>query len=146
MMFSYYATDVALAMTKSTPGTGSAYANTVRDSNRSYLDGSRTYKATLPRPIQAKNFSSFTVYDNQTRSVLPTEQKRAGLYSMVPDNRMNQDGGVTIWFGPKAPADYEKNWVQIMAGKGYNVALRLCGKLEPRFNKTCRPGDLELQP
>jgi hypothetical protein len=146
MMFFYYATGITPAMTESRPGTGSAYAITVRDSTGSYLDGSRTYKVTLPGPIPAKNFWSFTVYDNQARSLLPTDQKLAGLDSTLPGIRMNQDGGVTVWFGPKAPAGHERNWVQTWPGKGYNVALRLYGPLEPWFNKTWRPGDVELQP
>ena len=146
MMFFYYATGITPAMTESRPGTGSAYAITVRDATGSYLDPNRTYKVTLPGPIPAKNFWSFTVYDNQTRSLLATDQKLAGLDSTVPGIRMNPDGGVTIWFGPKAPAGEEKNWVQTMPGAGYNVALRLYGPLEPWFNKTWRPGDIELQP
>jgi hypothetical protein len=146
MMFFYYATGITPAMTESRPGTGSAYAITVRDEAGNYMDGDRTYKVTLPGPIPAKDFWSFTAYDNQTRSLLPTDQKLAGLDSTIPGIRMNQDGGVTIWFGPKAPAGQEKNWVQTMPGKGYNVALRLYGPLEAWFNKTWRPGDLELQP
>jgi hypothetical protein len=146
MMFFYYATGITPAMTKSRPGSGSAYAITVRDSTGTYLDGSRTYNVTLPGPIPAKNFWSFTVYDNQTRSLLPTNQKLAGVDSTLPGVQMNQDGGVTIWFAPKAPAGHEGNWVQTWPGKGYNVALRLYGPLEPWFNKTWRPGDVELQP
>jgi hypothetical protein len=146
MMFFYYATGITPAMTESKPGTGSAYAITVRDATGSYLDGGRTYKVTLPGPIPAKNFWSFTVYDNQTRSLLPTDQKLAGLDSTFPGIRMNQDGGVTIWFGPKATVGQEKNWVQTMPGEGYNVALRLYGPLEPWFNKTWRPGEIEPQP
>ena len=146
MMFFYYATGITPAMTESKPGTGSAYAITVRDATGSYLDGSRAYKVTLPGPIPAKNFWSFTVYDNETRSLLPTNQKLAGLDSTLPGIKMNQDGGVTIWFGPKAPAGHEKNWVQTWPGKGYNVALRLYGPLEPWFNKTWRPGEIEPQP
>jgi hypothetical protein len=146
MMFFFYATGITPAMTESKPGTGSAYAITVRDTTGTYLDGSRTYKVVLPGPIPAKNFWSFTVYDNQTRSLLPTDQKLAGIDSTVPGIKMNEDGGVTIWFGPKAPADHEKNWVQTMPGKGYNLALRLYGPLEPWFNQTWRPGDPELQP
>jgi len=145
MMFFYYATGITPAMTESRPGTGSAYAITVRDASGTYLDGSRTYKVTLPGPIPAKNFWSFTVYDNQTRSLLPTEQKLAGLDSTLPGIEMNQDGGVTVWFGPEAPVGNEKNWVQTWPGKGYNAALRLYGPLEPWFNQTWRPGDLELQ-
>jgi hypothetical protein len=33
-----------------------------------------------------------------------------------------------------------------MPGKGYNVALRLYGPLEPWFNQSWRPGDPEAQP
>jgi hypothetical protein len=143
IMFFFYATGITPAMTESRPGTGSAYAITVRDSTGSYLDGGRNYKVILPGPIPAKNFWSFTVYDNQTRSLLPTDQKLAGVESTLPGIRMNPDGGVTIWFGPKAPAGHENNWVQTMPGKGYNTALRLYGPLEPWFNQTWRPGDLE---
>ena len=143
MRFFFYATGITPAMSESKPGTGSAYAITVRDANGEYLDGSHTYKVTLPGPIPAKNFWSFTVYDNQTRSLLPTDQKLAGVDSTLPGIRMNPDGGVTIWFAPKAPAGRENNWVQTMPGKGYNTALRLYGPLEPWFNQTWRPGDLE---
>jgi len=146
MMFFYYATGITPAMTEARPGTGSAYAITVRDASGNYLDGGQTYKVTLPGPIPAKNFWSFTVYDNQTRSLLPTDQKLSGLDSTLPDIQINQDRGVTVWFAPKAPAGHEKNWVQTWPGKGYNVALRLYGPLEPWFSKTWRPGDIELQP
>jgi hypothetical protein len=145
-MFFYYATGITPAMSESRPGTGSAYAGAFRDATGSYLDGGRTYTLTLPGPIPAKNFWALTVYDNQTRSMLPTDQKLAGVDSTLPGIRENPDGGITIWFGPKAPASHEMNWVQTMPGKGYNVLLRLYGPLEPWFNQTWRPGDFELQP
>jgi len=146
MLFFYYATGITPAMAEAKPGTGSAYAAAFRDSTGKYLDGGRTYKVTLPGPIPAKNFWSFTVYDNQTRSLLPTDQKLAGIDSTLPGVRKNPDGGVTVWFGPKPPSGREGNWVQTMPGEGYSVLLRLYGPLEPWFNKTWRPGDLELQP
>ena len=145
-MFFYYATGITPAMSEAKPGTGSAYAGAFRDANGNYLDGGRTYKMTLPGPIPAKNFWSFTVYDNQTRSLLPTDQKLAGVDSTLPGIQKNADGGATIWFGPKAPAGQEKNWVQTVPGKGYSVLLRLYGPLEPWFNQSWRPGDFELQP
>jgi hypothetical protein len=146
MMFFYYATGITPAMTESRPGTGSAYAITVRDATGAYLDGGRIYKVTLPGPIPAKNFWAFTVYDNDTRSLLPTDQKLAGVDSTLPGIQRNPDGGVTVWLGPKPPAGHEGNWVQTMPGKGYNLALRLYGPLEPWFNKAWRPSDVELQP
>jgi hypothetical protein len=109
-----------------------------------YLEGGRTYKVTLPGPIPAKNFWSFTAYDNETRSLLATDQKLAGLDSTVPGIEMNPDGGVTVWIGPAAPAGHEKNWVQTMPGKGYTLGLRLYGPLEPWLKQSWRPGDLEL--
>jgi hypothetical protein len=144
-MFFYYATGITPAMSEAKPGTGSAYAGAFRDAAGNYLDGGRTYKVILPGPIPAKDFWAFTVYDNQTRSLLPTDQKSAGMDSNVPGLKKNADGGATIWFGPKAPAGNEANWVQTMPGKGYNVLLRLYGPLEPWFNQTWQPGDLELQ-
>jgi hypothetical protein len=145
-MFFYFATGITPAMSEAKRGTGSAYAVTFRDTAGSYLDGGRTYKVTLPGPIPAQNFWAFTVYDNQTRSLLPTDQKLAGVDSTLPGIEKNPDAGATIWFGPKPPAGHEGNWVQTMPGKGYNVILRLYGPLEPWFNKTWLPGDLEAQP
>ena len=74
----------------------------------------------------------------------PTDQKSAGVDSNLPGLKKNADGGATVWFGPKAPAGNEANWVQTMPGKGYNLLLRLYGPLEPWFNQTWQPGDLEL--
>jgi hypothetical protein len=145
-MFFYYATGITPAMSEAQPGSGSAYAATFRDAAGNYLDGGRTYKITLPGPIPAKNFWAFTVYDNQTRSLLPTDQKSAGLDSSVPALKKNSDGGATVWFGPKAPPGQEANWVQTVPGRGFNVLLRLYGPLEPWFNQTWQPGDFELQP
>ena len=94
-------------MTNAKPGTGSAYAVAFRDSARqlprwrSYLQGDPA------RPRSREGFWAFTVYDNQTRSLLPTDQKPAGLDSTLPGLKRNADGGATVWFGPKAPAGNE---------------------------------------
>jgi hypothetical protein len=145
-MFFYYATGITPAMSEAKPGTGSAYALAFRDATGAYLDGGRTYNLTLPGPIPAKDFWSFTVYDSQTRSLSPTDQKLAGVDSTLPGMQMNKDGGVTVWFGPSAPDGQVTNWVQTMPDKGYSVILRLYGPLEPWFDKTWQPGDMEAQP
>jgi hypothetical protein len=56
----------------------------------------------------------------------------------------NPDGSVDIYFGPKAPAGKESNWVQTMPGKSWSALLRLYGPLEPRFDKSWKPGEFEL--
>lgn len=142
--FHYYATGITPAMAAAVPGSGSAYAVAVRDSVGRYFDGGKTYKITLPAPIPAANFWSFTVYDNQTRSMLETDQKLAGIDSTLPELKANEDGSATVWFAPTAPKGHESNWVQTMPGKGWNVALRLYGPLQPWFDKSWKPGDFEL--
>lgn len=144
IMFHYYATGITPAMAMPKVGTGSAYEMCAHDSEGRYLDGSKTYKCTLPGPVPAKDFWSFVVYDNQTRSVLETDQKSGGIDSNSPTVKPNADGSYTVWFGPEAPAGQEGNWVQTMPGKGYNMLLRLYGPLQEWFDKTWMPGDLEL--
>lgn len=143
-MFFYYATGITPAMSMAQVGAGSAYAGAMRDKAGRYLDGGKTYKLTLPGPVPAKAFWSFVVYDNQTRSLLETDQKAAGVDSLHPGLKANADGSVTVWFAPKPPAGQENNWVQTMPGRGWNTLLRLYGPLEPWFDKSWKPGDLEL--
>ncbi|MGO9932604.1 MAG: DUF1254 domain-containing protein [Steroidobacteraceae bacterium] len=142
-LFHYYATGITPAMAFSKPGTGSAYAYAARDSRGRYLDGGKTYKIKLPGPIPVGQFWSFMVYDGQTRSMLETDQKLAGLDSNQPDIKKDADGSVTVWFAPKAPPGHESNWVQTVQGKGWNSLLRLYAPLETWFDKTWKPGDFE---
>jgi hypothetical protein len=141
-MFFYYATMVTPAMTRKMVGVGSQYAIGDRDANGNHLDGSKTYRLTLPPNPPAKDFWSIVVYDNQTRSMLQSME-----FPSLNSHRAvqpNADGSYTIYFGPKAPAGKESNWVKTIPGKGWNMLLRLYGPLEPWFDKTWRPGDIEL--
>ena len=140
----YIATGVTPAMAMPKVGTGSVYPAAARDSKGNYLDGGKTYSVTLPGPVPAKAFWSFTAYDGQTRSLLETDQRTAGLDSTSPAVKANPDGSYTVWFGPKAPKGKEGNWVQTWPGKSYFVFLRLYGPLESWFDKTWKPGDFEM--
>ena len=51
--------------------------------------------------------------------------KLAGLDSTLPGVKSNADGSVTVWFGPKASAGQECNWVQTWPDKGWNTIFRL---------------------
>jgi len=141
IMFHYYATGITPAMAKPKVGSGSVYLLTAHDASGRYLDGGRTYRVTLPGPVPVNNFWSFMVYDNQTRSMLETDQRLAGLDSLNPSLEANADGSYTVWFGPTPPPGHESNWIQTVPGKGYNVLLRLYGPLEAWFDKSWKPGD-----
>ena len=144
VMWHYIATGVTPAMATPPVGAGSVYPTVARDSKGNYLDGGKTYSVTLPGPVPAKAFWSFTVYDSQTRSFLETDQKLAGLDSLDPNVTPNPDGSYTLWFGPSSPEGREGNWVQTMPNKSYFAFMRLYGPLEPWFDKTWKPGDFEL--
>jgi hypothetical protein len=143
--FIYYATVVTPAMAAKIVGKGSQYAAAVTDSDGKPLDGSKTYKIHLPPNIPAKDFWSFVVYDNQTRSMLQTDQQFPSIGSQKADLVVNPDTSVDVWFGPTAPAGHESNWVQTVPGKGWNVLFRLYGPGQSWFDKTWKPGEFEVQ-
>ena len=130
------------------PKVGSQYLMGFLDSEGHPYDGGKTYKAVLPKDIPAAAFWSFTVYDNQSRSMLATPQRypRAGSQSYPsPAAVASADGSMTIYFGPEQPKGVERgNWIQTMPGKGWFTLLRLYSPLESFFTKEWRAGEIEL--
>jgi hypothetical protein len=130
------------------PEVGSQYLMGFLDSDGHPYDGGKTYKVTLPPNIPARAFWSFTVYDNQTRSMLDTPQRypRAGSQSYPsPAAEPNADGSTTVYFGPRQPDGVKRgNWIQTMPGKGWFTLLRLYSPLESFFTKAWRLSEIEL--
>ena len=83
------------------------------------------------------------VYDPQTRSELQTSQPFPSKNNKRDKLNQNADGSVDLYFGPKAPKGKDANWIQTVSGKGWYPALRLYGPLQPWFDKTWRPSEIE---
>ena len=140
----YAATANTPAMAAKMIGVGSQYAMAERDKDWNLLDGSKNYKLHVPANPPAKDFWSVVLYDPQTRSELQTSQPFPSKNNKVNPPVANADGSVDLYFGPTAPAGKEKNWVQTVPGKGWFTLFRLYGPLEPWFDKTWKPGEIEL--
>lgn len=82
-----------------------------------------------------------TVYDAETRSLLQNGQPKPSR-SVYDCSEANPDGSMDIYFGPRAPAGKEKNWVRTLPGKGWFIYLRLYGPLAPFFDQTWKPDDI----
>jgi hypothetical protein len=130
------------------PNVGSQYLMGFLDADKNPLDGGKTYKVTLPKDIPAGKFWSFTVYDNQTRSMLRTPQRypRAGSQTYPTAAAVAKpDGATTIYFGPSKPANAKDgNWIQTIPNKGWFTILRLYSPLGPFFTKQWRPSEIEV--
>ena len=145
--FFSFATGITPAMCMRLTNIGSQYLLCALDSDKNYLDGGKNYKCTLPPNIPQVNFWSFTVYDNQTRSMLRTPQRfpRVGSQSYpTPAAVANEDGSTDIYFGPRAPEGKESNWIQTVPGKGWFTILRLYSPTQSFFDKSWKVGEIKL--
>ncbi len=140
-LMGWFATGSSIAMVTPPPGKGSAYMWTYQDGDAAWLDGARTYELTLPPGIPVANFWSVVVYDVWTRSMLANGQAAPSLNSFA-DVATNEDGSVTIVFGPEPPEGRENNWIRTIPGKGWFTILRLYGPTEGYFDHSWTPSDI----
>jgi hypothetical protein len=131
------------AMFRRGAGAGSLYWLGLRDKTGNYLDGGKTYKLTVPQPVPGKLFWSVTVYDAETRSQVATDQGKAALRSMFELKDKATGTAIDLYFGPKALAGQEDQWIKTIPGKGWFVYFRIYGPEQAAFDGSWKPGDFE---
>ncbi len=141
--FHFYATGITPAMVKPPVGAGSQYVIGLRDAEGLALDGAKNYQLHIPANVPAKRFWDVTVYDNQTRSLLQTDDPYPGVTSSDSSTVQNADGSYDVYFGPQPPASGEANWIQTVPGKGWNLLWRIYGPTQVWYDKGWRPGEIE---
>jgi hypothetical protein len=132
------------AMFRRRVGAGSIYFGVMRDGAGAYLDGSNSYRLTVPQPVPAGLFWSVTAYDIETRSQVQTPQDKAVLTSLQGSFTLNTDGSVDLYFGPTPPlgASRDRQWIQTPPERGFFLYFRLYGPEVGAFDGSWRPGDL----
>lgn len=123
-------------------GEGQFYLMAIDDKAGAALDGSKTYRLTVPAKAPVRQYWSATLY-NRTTHALIREVAHAGRSSQSPGLQSNADGSVDLYFGPAAPAGKEANWTPTTPSEMFEVLFRFYGPEQALFDKTWVLPDIE---
>ena len=123
-------------------GAGQFYLMTFKDKDGHNLEGGSTYRLNVPANAPVTQYWSATVYDRDTHALIRNMQWPSRS-SQTPGLQKNADGSVDIYFGPKAPAGKESNWVPTDPNGKFEVLFRFYGPQKPLFDKTWKLPDIE---
>lgn len=123
-------------------GTGQFYLLSIKDDKGESFDGSKLYKLHLPAKVPVKLYWSVTAYDRETHALI-LGMKYSSRASTSPGLQKNSDGSVDIYFGAKAPAGKETNWVPTDAKRKFELLARFYGPEKGFFDKTWKMDDIK---
>jgi hypothetical protein len=123
-------------------GTAQFYLLNIRDGDGKGYDGSQTYRMRVPPNAPMEQYWSVTVYDRQTHALV-RNMPRASRASNAADVQKNADGSIDVYFGPKAPAGKEANWVPTDPQRGFELLFRIYGPTKDFFDKKWVLPDVE---
>jgi hypothetical protein len=126
-------------------GEGQFYMMTLTDKDGHNLDGANTYRLNVPANAPVTLYWSATAYDRANHALI-RDQKWSSRSSQSPKLRTNSDGSVDIYFGPKAPAGQESNWVPTDPDGEFEILFRFYGPEKALFDKTWKLSDVEKLP
>ena len=81
-------------------------------------------------------------YDRLTHALV-RNMPRASRASNAADVQRNSDGSIDVYFGPKAPAGKETNWVPTDPQRGFELLFRIYGPKKEFFDKAWVLPDVE---
>jgi hypothetical protein len=122
-------------------GAATWYLMTGKDKNGKFLDGGKNYKMTLPKDVPVENFWSVIAYNSEDGAWFENQPK-AGVASSDKGVKVNADGTIDIFFGPKASDGQEANSVPTTPNTNYWLYFRFYGPKPAVFTKTWQLPDL----
>lgn len=123
-------------------GAGQFYLMNPFDQAGKSLEGSKTYRLTVPPNAPIEQYWSVTAYDRETHALI-VGMSRPSLASNDKAVQKNADGSTDVYFGPKAPAGKESNWVPTDPKRQFELLFRLYGPKKELFEKTWKLPDVE---
>lgn len=124
-------------------GAGQFYLIALKDKSGAALDGGKTYRLRVPPNVPIEQYWSVTAYDRKTHALV-RNMPRASRSSQIPELQKNADGAVDVYFGPKAPAGKDANWVPTDPRRGFELMFRLYGPKKEFFDKIWVLPDVEM--
>jgi len=118
-----------------------SYLLAIDDKSGQPFDGKKTYRLRVPPNAPVKLYWSATAYDRKTHALI-RETSRSSRASNSAGVQQNADGSLDVFFGPKAPAGKESNWVPTN-GRDFEILFRLYGPQKAFFDKTWKLSDIE---
>ncbi len=129
----YEAVTTSSGMVTRTPGVGQVYLGTYKDKDGDWLDGTKSYRLRVPADAPVEQFWSMTIYDVGARCLIDNPSQQADRSSRM-DLKVNDDGSIDLFVGPKVPAGNEGNWVETVPGRGWFSYFRLYGPKQEHFD------------
>jgi hypothetical protein len=123
-------------------GVGQMYLISIKDKDGEAFDGKKTYRLRVPANPPVEQYWSVTAYDRQTHALI-RKMPRASRSSQIAELQKNADGSIDIYFGPRAPAGKESNWIHTDPARKFELMFRLYAPKKPLFDKSWVLPDVE---
>ena len=123
-------------------GQGQFYLMAIKDKDGEAFHGGDNYRLVVPPNAPVNQYWSATAYDRTTHALI-RGLSRSGRSSQSPGLLKNGDGSVEIYFGSRAPAGKDSNWVPTSASGMFEVLFRFYGPEKALFDKTWILPDIE---
>jgi hypothetical protein len=123
-------------------GAGQYYLMAINDKAGQPFNGATTYRLNVPANPPVTLYWSATIYDRATHALI-RDMQWSSRASTTPGIQKNADGSVDVYFGPKAPAGKDSNWIPTDPNGKFEVLFRFYGPQKPLFDKTWKLPDIE---
>lgn len=124
-------------------GAGQYYLFGVLDKNGNELNAAKTYKLNVPANVPVSQYWSAAMYDGMTHAFVRGNEKYT-VSSQTKGLIVNDDGSVDVYFGPKAIAGKEANFIETGDCETFEILFRFYGTQPAIFDQSWQLNDIEL--